>query len=280
MKFKYSQLFAPLLVLILLVSGGCGGTVSSPDRIESSKTTTTPSTTVRTDSTTTSIPSTIPTPQGEALAGGEFNKFFPAGNGEYSRVFTQEKTGTAQAKLLKNGKEVALFSITDAAANPSAVKKFEGSNEQIKGFPVVAQGSQGTAVLVGNRFQVKVLSKDAAFTESDRKVWLNQFNLNGLARLSPNPVSTVSTTTTASPSPTPSHIALPKTPLPGSTFNQFFPSESAGFKRVFTQEKAGTAQAKLMKDGKEMTLLSITDAAINPSSRNKFDTSSEKINGY
>ncbi|RIK42896.1 MAG: hypothetical protein DCC55_07460 [Chloroflexi bacterium] len=35
----------------------------------------------------------------EAIAGGEFNRFFPKSNGDYSVVYTQEKTGFAEAVL-------------------------------------------------------------------------------------------------------------------------------------------------------------------------------------
>jgi hypothetical protein len=36
---------------------------------------------------------------------------------------------------------------------------------------------------VGDRYQVKVLSRDQAFTASDREAWLQKFDLNGLNNL-------------------------------------------------------------------------------------------------
>ena len=40
-----------------------------------------------------------------------------------------------------------------------------------------------TAVLVGDRFQVKVLSRSPEFTVSDRETWLAKFDLKGLSKL-------------------------------------------------------------------------------------------------
>jgi len=117
------------------------------------------------------------------VAGGQLNRYFPASAGGYDRVFTQEKTGFAQANLKKDGKIVAVLSISDTANNPSAVSKFSSSSKRIAGYPAVTQGSTTTAVLVGDRFQVKAQSRDSSFTAGDREDWLTKFNLSGLARL-------------------------------------------------------------------------------------------------
>ena len=119
----------------------------------------------------------------EAVGGSSFNQFFPANGDGYQRVYTQEKKGFAQAKLKKDGKEIAMLSISDTISNPSAADKFKKGSEKIGGYLAVDQGSTGTAVLVGDRFQVKVLSRDPSFTESDRQDWLEKFDLNGLANL-------------------------------------------------------------------------------------------------
>lgn len=119
----------------------------------------------------------------DAQAGGDFNKFFPKASGNFSMVYTQEKKGFAQAKLKKDGQEVALMSVSDTSSNPSAATKFQQSQEKIAGYPAVTQGSKGTALLVNERFQVKVLSKDPSFTAGDRADWLSKFDLNGLAGL-------------------------------------------------------------------------------------------------
>jgi len=119
----------------------------------------------------------------QTLAGGEFNKFFPKKGGEFDVVFTQEKAGMAQAKLKKQGQEVAMLTISDTAGNPSAAEKFKSSTASIAGYPSSASGSNGTVILVGNRFQVQVRSQGDDFTQSDREAWLQKFDLGGLARL-------------------------------------------------------------------------------------------------
>jgi hypothetical protein len=117
-----------------------------------------------------------------ATQGSEFNKFFPKSGGGYDRVYTQEKKGFAEATLKKDGKNVAMLSISDTSSTPSAAAKFSKSTKKIDGYPAVEQGSTGTAVLVG-KYQVKVLSRAASFTASDRADWLSKFNLDGLAKL-------------------------------------------------------------------------------------------------
>lgn len=117
------------------------------------------------------------------VSGGKLNQFFPKGQGEYKVTFRQEKQGFAQAKLSQGGSDVALLSINDIANNPSAAQKFNDSSKAIAGYPAVNQGKSTTAILVGNRYQVKVKSDSESFTESNREEWLQKFNLNSLARL-------------------------------------------------------------------------------------------------
>lgn len=117
------------------------------------------------------------------MDGGDFNKFFPKKSGDFDVTFTQEKAGMAQAKLKKSGKEVATLTISDLINNSSAAEKFKNSTTKIAGYPSASSGSKGTTLLVGNRFQVQVRSKGSDFSESDRKMWLEKFNLRGLAGL-------------------------------------------------------------------------------------------------
>ena len=119
----------------------------------------------------------------ESESGSSFNRYFPGDGGGYKRIYTQEKKGFAQAKLTKDGKEVAILSISDTLNNPSAKDKFKESTEQIGGYPAINQGSNSTALLVGDRFQVKVRSKDDSFDDSDRRDWLSKFDLRGLSQL-------------------------------------------------------------------------------------------------
>lgn len=114
--------------------------------------------------------------------GSAFNKFFPNVKGSgYEMTFAQEKEGFAEVKIVKGGKEVAKISISDTVTNLTARTKFEGVTDKVAGFPVMNQGKNASAVLVGDRYQVKVMSKD--LMETDRKQWLEKVNLKGLAAL-------------------------------------------------------------------------------------------------
>ncbi|MGJ5628577.1 hypothetical protein [Nostoc sp. CALU 1950] len=117
-----------------------------------------------------------------ATQGSEFNKFFPKASDGYQRVYTQEKKGFAEAKLKKGGKDMAVLSISDTTSTPSAAAKFSNSTKKIGGYPAVEVGKTQTAILVG-KYQVKALSRDPSFTASDRADWLENFNLDGLAKL-------------------------------------------------------------------------------------------------
>lgn len=119
----------------------------------------------------------------EALAGGEFNKFFPRPGEGYDVIYTQEKTGQAIAMLKKGGAEVATLSIFDTVSNPESADKFKDAGASLEGYPVVAVGESGTALLVGDRFQVQVRSKDANFGRADREQWLRRFDLANLDQL-------------------------------------------------------------------------------------------------
>ena len=119
----------------------------------------------------------------DATQGSNFNKFFPSASNGFERVYTQEKKGFAEAKLKKEGKDVAMLSISDTSSTPSAAAKYQSSIKKIGGYPAVEVGNTQTGVLVSDRYQVKVISRDPSFTGSDREAWLERFNLNGLAKL-------------------------------------------------------------------------------------------------
>lgn len=114
--------------------------------------------------------------------GSAFNKFFPAdGTDGHSRVYTAEKAGFAEAKLKKDGKDVATLSISDTANEPDAKGKFASAGDKVKGFPLVTVGKNQSAVLVKDRYQVKVSSQ--SLDADARKAWLDRFDLAGLAGL-------------------------------------------------------------------------------------------------
>ncbi|MEP0895820.1 hypothetical protein Q2T42_27200 [Leptolyngbya boryana CZ1] len=118
----------------------------------------------------------------DATQGSQFNKYFPKPGAGYERVYTQEKKGFAEAKLKKDGKDLAMLSISDTSSLPAAAAKYQNTTEKINGFPAMTMGNTQTGVLVG-KYQVKVLSRDPAFTKADREQWISKFDLKGLSQL-------------------------------------------------------------------------------------------------
>ncbi|PQO24984.1 hypothetical protein C5Y96_26110 [Blastopirellula marina] len=115
-----------------------------------------------------------------ALDGAVFNKFFPAQTDGVDIVYKQEKDGFSQASLNRDGKLIAMLSISDTRNNPTAREKYQGSTVRIQGYPVVHR-DKTTSMLVADRFQVQVQSEGDALTEEDRMKWLEKFDLGGLA---------------------------------------------------------------------------------------------------
>jgi len=119
----------------------------------------------------------------EALEGSVFNKFFPKAESPFDLVYKQEKKGTAIADLKKDGKPVATLTIFDTVSNPEVLTEYKEATAALAGFPFLAKGAKGSAVLVARRFQVQVRSTDEALDEEARKDWLKKFDLDGLAKL-------------------------------------------------------------------------------------------------
>lgn len=163
---RWQKILAPLLISVLLLVSACGGS-SEPTRWDQAQ----------------KESSQRRPQQGQQVSGGSFNKFFPQSGSGFQRVYTQEKQGFAQAKLEKDGKTLAMLSVSDISGNPSAGQKFQNASQTIGGHPAVQQGKNATVVLVNNRYQVKVQSRDPSFGASDRQTWLQKFDLNGIARL-------------------------------------------------------------------------------------------------
>jgi hypothetical protein len=119
----------------------------------------------------------------EAVPGSEFNKLFPTPEGDFDLVYSQEKAGFAEADLKQKGSVVATLAIFDTASNPEAAQKYKDATAQLKSYPMVDIGDTGTGVLVGDRFQVQVRSKNANFGKAEREEWLSKFDLANLASL-------------------------------------------------------------------------------------------------
>lgn len=169
---KWRRMIAPLILSSLLLVSGCAEKAPSPYAKAQQEST---------------QKGNQPAVAKNATQGSSFNQFFPKSGDGYERVFTQEKKGFSEAKLKKDGKDVAMLAISDAASDTtggvSATKKFEKSTTKISGYPAVDVGATQTAVLVADRYQVKVLSRSPSFTKADRQTWIQRFNLAGLSRL-------------------------------------------------------------------------------------------------
>lgn len=165
---RWRKILAPILLSVLLLVTAC--TNQAPSRFEQTQIETTQK-------------GAPPAVAADASQGGEFNKFFPKSIPGYEIVPAQEKKGFAEYKVNQGGKNVAMLAISDTTGTPAAIK-FKDSTMKIAGYPAVEQGQNGTAILVNDRYQVKVLSRDASFTKENRAEWLSKFDLTGLAKLS------------------------------------------------------------------------------------------------
>ena len=121
--------------------------------------------------------------KGEPVAGGKLNQFFPPQADGYDRVAKQEKEGFALYEMRKDGETLAELSITDLRSNPRAMRKYQNTDEKVDEYWKVKDGSKGTAILVGERYQVKVRSPGGQLDESGRIQWIKKFDLAGLAKL-------------------------------------------------------------------------------------------------
>jgi len=166
---RWLKILAPLMLSMTLVMTGCGSS-APPTKYDK----------VQKESTQKKSGQAVAK---QAVDGSKFNKFFPSAGDGYKTIPSQEKKGFAEYKLNKGTKTVAMFSINDTVSTPDAAAKFKGSTQKIGGYPAVETGSTATSVLVADRFQAKVLTRDASFTKSDREAWLKKFNLSGLANV-------------------------------------------------------------------------------------------------
>jgi hypothetical protein len=124
-------------------------------------------------------------PTAEVVNGTAFNRLFPAPEAGQEIVFTQEKRGFSEAKLKQGSAALALLAISDTATAPEARSKFAGSGSAIQGWPLVEQGAQASALLVADRFQVKVIGQGDGLDPDQRHALLDAFDLKGLSALLP-----------------------------------------------------------------------------------------------
>jgi hypothetical protein len=165
---NWRRMAAPICLSLMLCLTACGP--STPSRYEQTQKETTQR----------NAPAAVAK---EATQGASFNKFFPRSVSGYQIAPAQEKKGFAEYKVNQGGKTVAVLSINDTTGIAGAADKFQGSSAKIAGYPSVEQGQNITAILVNDRYQVKVQTRDPSFTKADRAAWIAKFDLNGLASL-------------------------------------------------------------------------------------------------
>jgi hypothetical protein len=124
-------------------------------------------------------------PASEVVNGSAFNRLFPKPQTGEDLIFTQEKRGFSQARLKVGDSTRALLSIADVITAPEAREKFSGASQRLRSWPLVEQGPQASALLVADRFQVKVIGQGNGVDQEQRHALLEAFDLPGLATLNP-----------------------------------------------------------------------------------------------
>ena len=166
-RSRWFKPFLPLVLTANLMVTACSSAPSKYDEVQN-------------DTTGFKAPAAV---EKGAEPGGTFNPFFPASEGEFKVVPSQEKKGFAEYKLKRDGETLAMLTINDTISLPAAAKKYADATDSLAGFPMVKQGTTTTGILVNGRYQVKVLSRSEAFTAADRTTWLEKFDLDGLTEL-------------------------------------------------------------------------------------------------
>ncbi|MBE9157757.1 hypothetical protein IQ265_13120 [Nodosilinea sp. LEGE 06152] len=196
---RWLRRLAPLMVCLVLLVTACSSAPSKYDQAQK-------------DTTGFGSPAAV---DKKAEKGGTFNAFFPGEQGGYKVIPYQEKKGFAEYKLEQDGKTLAMLTISDTTSVPASASKYSAATETVGGFPAVDQGTTATGVLVNDRYQVKVLSRDPSFTKEDRVAWLQKFDLKGLAQLK-GAINSVTKPSVALPeAPTAATPAAPARPKDG-----------------------------------------------------------------
>jgi hypothetical protein len=136
-------------------------------------------------------------PKSEVVNGTAFNRLFPKAQAGETIVFTQEKRGFSEARLKSGAQTRALLAISDTSSAPEARNKFLSPVQRLQGWPLVEQGSQASALLVADRFQVKVIGQGSGLDQEQRHELLGAFDLAGLAALNPGAANSRTPTPTS-----------------------------------------------------------------------------------
>lgn len=122
-------------------------------------------------------------PLSQVVNGSAFNRLFPSPQAGQQLSFSQEKRGFAEARLRQGEAVQALLAISDTTTAPEARDKFSDAAAQLQGWPLVEQGERASALLVADRFQVKVIAQGVGLDAEQRHALLEAFDLRGLAAL-------------------------------------------------------------------------------------------------
>lgn len=123
-------------------------------------------------------------PLQQVVNGSNFNRLFPPSDPDFRITMSQEKRGFSEARLKQGDQVIALLAISDTITAPEARAKFEQAKQELEGWPLVEQGPHASALLVADRFQVKVIEQGNALDADHRHSLLEDFDLQGLASLS------------------------------------------------------------------------------------------------
>ena len=74
-----------------------------------------------------------------------------------------------------------MVSISDASGDEAARSKFTNATDKVSGQPLVTVGKNQSAVLVHDRYQIKVSSQ--TLDADARRALLAKFDIDGLAKL-------------------------------------------------------------------------------------------------
>lgn len=187
----------PLVLSVVLLMTACAPKTSFYDQVQK-------------DSTRRGAPSAVAK---TAEQGATFNKFFPERVQGYEIVPAQEKKGFAEYKVNQDGKNIAVISVSDTTGLPTAAIKYRSSDLKVGGYPAVDQGTTATGILINDRYQVKVLSRDPSFTRDDRIAWLQKFDLKGIAQLKPAGASSLADVKQLPPTSTTEAPVSPAPPI-------------------------------------------------------------------
>jgi len=161
--FRHFWAFGALLALFLLSGGGCARRPQPPS----------------------SSPPAAPPAPVTLVPAAELKKAVPRLPAPFQPVLFLERPGTVTYHVRKGGSLAATLSVRDLSGKDSVRRGlFQGAGQEVQGYPAVPTSmGGGLAVLVGDRFQVEVVSLSPSVGQKRRDAWLDAFDYARLAAL-------------------------------------------------------------------------------------------------